>query len=132
TLICVSPASFNSILIILLFASILFSINSLTTEAGLSTTSPAAILFANRSGSCRIFKKSPSHLISSFSVIDIVHSSHLVVSFLIDSFLSIHLTLPVLLGFVQFFSYLEVPQKMTVVLNVILLYLFLYFPIHVR
>src|SRR5579864_7258463 len=35
-------------------ASIAFSSNSFTTDAGLSTTSPAAILFATFSGSMRI------------------------------------------------------------------------------
>ena len=49
TFICLVPASSNSTLISVLPASILFSTNSLTTEAHLSTTSPAAILLARSS-----------------------------------------------------------------------------------
>ena len=46
-LISSNPPSFNSTVIFLALASIEFSTNSLTTLAGLSITSPAAILLAN-------------------------------------------------------------------------------------
>jgi len=49
-----SPASSSSISITVLFASIAFSTSSFTTEAGRSTTSPAAILFESSSESCTI------------------------------------------------------------------------------
>jgi hypothetical protein len=43
-----------------------FSTSSLTTEAGLSTTSPAAILFASSSGITRIFAIHSSPLFIKF------------------------------------------------------------------
>ena len=49
TSISLTPESISLIVISLLFASIEFSTNSLTTLAGLSTTSPAAIIFASTS-----------------------------------------------------------------------------------
>ena len=50
-LICFLPPSTISITICVELASIEFSINSLVTEEGLSTTSPAAILFIVKSSS---------------------------------------------------------------------------------
>src|SRR5699024_10447794 len=82
------PASFKVTRISVLFASILFSTNSFTTDAGLSTTSPAAILFAKFCGSCLIFKRKYSSLtVSLFYAIHIIYSLHPSVSFLINLFL---------------------------------------------
>ena len=54
-----TPAPSSSTRIFLAPASREFSISSFTTEAGRSTTSPAAILFATSGGSTRIRRPSP-------------------------------------------------------------------------
>src|SRR5699024_1033688 len=63
TFIRLRPASTISILIHELLASMLFSTSSLTTEAGRSTTSPAAILFASVSGILRMDTSKQSFLL---------------------------------------------------------------------
>ncbi|EAL13449.1 hypothetical protein protein [Bacillus cereus G9241] len=80
------PASSKWISIDVLFASIEFSTSSFTTEAGRSTTSPAAIKFESWSSSLRIFPIYLLILSLTFSVSDTVHSSLLKVSYQVNQF----------------------------------------------